>query len=140
MSTYSVIYYTNPYQRAQAKAAAAHRQSVRAIRRKKAAKRQLITALILFFTIIASVLIISNCLRANQVNASSAKTENVYYKTVEVEEGDTLWDLADLYMGEKSFSRQEYIKQVKELNHLSGDTIESGSYLMVPYVETVSEL
>ena len=37
MSTYSVIYYTNPYQRAQAKAAAAHRQSVRAIRRKKAA-------------------------------------------------------------------------------------------------------
>ena len=122
MSTYSVIYYTNPYQRAQAKAATAHRQSVRAIRRKKAAKRQLITALILFFTIIASVLIISNCLR------------------VEVEEGDTLWDLADRYMGEKSFSRQEYIKQVKELNHLSGDTIESGAYLMVPYVETVSEL
>ena len=43
-------------------------------------------------------------------------------------------------MGEKSFSRQEYIEQVKELNHLSGDMIESGAYLMVPYVETVSEL
>ena len=140
MSTYSVIYHTNPYQKAQAKAAAAHRQSIRAIRRKRAAKRQLITALILFFTVLASVLIISNCLRANQVKASSAKAENIYYKTVEVEEGDTLWDLADHYMGEKSFSRQEYIEQVKELNHLIGDTIESGAYLMVPYAETVSEL
>lgn len=140
MSTYSVIYHTNPYQRAQAKAAAAHRQNVRTIRRKKAAKRQLITALVLFFTVLASVLIISNCLRANQVKASSVKTENIYYKTVEVEDGDTLWDLADRYMGEKSFSRQEYIEQVKELNHLSGDTIESGAYLMVPYVETFSEL
>lgn len=140
MSTYSVIYHTNPYQKAQAKAAAAHRQSIRAIRRKRAAKRQLITALILFFTVLASVLIISNCLRANQVKASSAKAENIYYKTVEVEEGDTLWNLADRYMGEKSFSRQEYIEQVKELNHLIGDTIESGAYLMVPYAETVSEL
>ena len=140
MSTYSVIYHTNPYQKAQAKAAAAHRQSVHAIRRKRAAKRQLITALILFFTVLASVLIISNCLRANQVKASSVKAENIYYKTVAVEEGDTLWDLADRYMGEKSFSRQEYIEQVKELNHLSGDMIESGAYLMVPYVETVSEL
>lgn len=140
MSTYSVIYHTNPYQKAQAKAAAAHRQSIRAIRRKRAAKRQLITALILFFTVLASVLIISNCLCANQVKASSAKAENIYYKTVEVEEGDTLWDLADRYMGEKSFSRQEYIEQVKELNHLIGDTIESGAYLMVPYAETVSEL
>ena len=140
MSTYSVIYHTNPYQKAQAKAAAAHRQSIRAIRRKRAAKRQLITALILFFTVLASVLIISNCLRANQVKASSAKAENIYYKTVEVEEGDTLWDLADRYMGEKSFSRQEDIEQVKELNHLIGDTIESGAYLMVPYAETVSEL
>ena len=140
MSTYSVIYHTNPYQKAQAKAAAAHRQSIRAIRRKRAAKRQLITALILFFTVLASVLIISNCLRANQVKASSWKAENIYYKTVEVEEGDTLWDLADRYMGEKSFSRQEYIEQVKELNHLIGDTIESGAYLMVPYAETVSEL
>lgn len=63
MSTYSVIYHTNPYQKAQAKAAAAHRQSIRAIRRKRAAKRQLITALILFFTVLASVLIISNCLQ-----------------------------------------------------------------------------
>ncbi len=140
MSTYSVIYHTNPYQRAQEKAAAAHRQSIRAMRRKKAAKRQLITALILFFAILASVLIISNFLRANQVKASSVKTENVYYKTIEVEDGDTLWDLADRYMGEKSFSRQEYIEQVKELNHLNGDMIESGAYLLIPYVETVSEL
>lgn len=75
MSTYSVIYHTNPYQRAQEKAAAAHRQSIRAMRRKKAAKRQLITALILFFAILASVLIISNFLRANQVKASSVKTD-----------------------------------------------------------------
>ena len=94
----------------------------------------------MFLTILATVLVSTSCLKGNQVKASSVHEENVYYKTIQVEEGDTLWTLADQYMGNCSFNRQEYIDEVKEMNHLASDTIESGAYLMIPYVGTISEL
>ena len=140
MSTYSVIYNTNPYQKAQARAQAQKRAHIQAAKKKQAIKRQALLADVMFLTILATVFVITGCLKANQVKASSAKEENVYYKTIQVEEGDTLWTLADQYMGSNSFDRQQYIDEVKEMNHLTDDTIESGAYLMIPYVETVSEL
>ena len=140
MSTYSVIYNTNPYQKAQARAQAQKRAHIQAAKKKQAIKRQALLAAVMFLTILATVFVITGCLKANQVKASSAKEENVYYKTIRVEEGDTLWTLADQYMGSNSFDRQQYIDEVKEMNHLTDDTIESGAYLMIPYVETVSEL
>ena len=140
MSTYSVIYNTNPYQKAQARARAQKRAHIQAVKKRQAIKRQVFLITIMFLTILATVLVITNCLKANQVKASSVHEENIYYKTIQVEEGDTLWTLADQYMGSNSFDRQEYIDEVKEMNHLTSDTIESGAYLMIPYVETVSEL
>lgn len=140
MSTYSVIYNTNPYQKAQARAQAQKRAHIQAAKKKQAIKRQALLAAVMFLTILATVFVITGCLKTNQVKASSAKEENVYYKTIQVEEGDTLWTLADQYMGSNSFDRQQYIDEVKEMNHLTDDTIESGAYLMIPYVKTVSEL
>ena len=140
MSTYSVIYNTNPYQKAQARARAQERARIQALKKKQAIKRQVLLAAVMFLTILATVFVITNCLKANQVKASSAKEETIYYKTIQVEEGDTLWTLADQYMGNSSFDKQQYIDEVKEINHLTDDTIESGAYLMIPYVETVSEL
>ena len=140
MSTYSVIYNTNPYQKAQARAHAQKRARIQAAKKKQTVKRQAFLVAVMFLTILATVFVITGCLRANQVKASSVKEENVYYKTIQVEEGDTLWTLADQYIGNSSFDRQQYIDEVKEMNHLADDTIESGAYLMIPYVETVSEL
>ncbi len=140
MSTYSVIYNTNPYQKAQARAQAQKRAHIQAAKKKQAIKRQALLAAVMFLTILTTVFVITGCLKTNQVKASSAKEENVYYKTIQVEEGDTLWTLADQYMGSNSFDRQQYIDEVKEMNHLTDDTIESGAYLMIPYVKTVSEL
>ena len=140
MSTYSVIYNTNPYQKAQARARAQKRARIQAAKKKQAIKRQILLIAVMFLTILATVFVITGCLKTNQVKASSVKEENVYYKTIQVEEGDTLWTLADQYIGNSSFDRQQYIDEVKEMNHLTDDTIESGAYLMIPYVETISEL
>jgi arginyl-tRNA synthetase len=38
-----------------------------------------------------------------------------YYTSVEVASGDTLWTIADKYMGEGSFDKREYIEEVKQL-------------------------
>lgn len=70
-------------------------------------------------------------------NASAADT--VYYKyytNVEVQPGDTLWELAGMYMGEHYESRDAYIEEVKELNRLTSSQIISGRSLILPYYST----
>ena len=68
---------------------------------------------------------------------ASEVTYYKYYTNVKVQSGDTLWSLAEVYMDENYASRDEYIREVKQVNHLSkGDTIVSGEYLILPYYST----
>ena len=57
-----------------------------------------------------------------------------YYKCIEVQEGDTLWDIASAYADEGT-SVKAYIKELKEINHLDSDSIQEGSYLTVAYTD-----
>ena len=56
------------------------------------------------------------------------------YTSVQIEEGDNLWNLCDAYYSQGYSNKQEYIMEVKRLNHLS-DTqyITAGAYLVLPY-------
>ena len=60
---------------------------------------------------------------------------NKYYKTICVEEGDTLWDIAGEYVNGTGVSRQEYIDEVCRLNGLDADEIQAGEYIVVAYYE-----
>ena len=60
---------------------------------------------------------------------------NKYYKTICVEAGDTLWDIAGEYVEGTDVSRQEYIEEVCRLNGLEGDEIQAGEHIVVAYYE-----
>lgn len=67
---------------------------------------------------------------------SSAKEEHEsfkYYTSIEIQEGDSLWALAEEYGATAYVDCNEYIAEVKEINHLQGDEIHSGQYLTIPY-------
>lgn len=140
MSTYSVIYHTDPYQHRQAREAEGRQRRQRAVRTRQLRRRCLVTMMILFFLFSAGIAALGKTLQADPVQASAAKTEAVYYTSIQVEEGDTLWEIAEEYRDMRSCSKREYIETIKELNHLSGYQIESGEYLLIPCVKTVSEL
>ena len=55
------------------------------------------------------------------------------YKSIELQEGDTLWGIAELYMDDNYNSIDEYISELKEINNLDSDEIHEGHYLMVAY-------
>ena len=57
------------------------------------------------------------------------------YTSVRVEEGDTLWSLANEYSSVEYKDNNSYIKEVKKLNHISDEVIHEGSYLVLPYYE-----
>lgn len=56
-----------------------------------------------------------------------------YYKEVKVHLGETLWDIANQNMTEEYASAKEYIKEVQDINSLSGDEILYGQRLLIPY-------
>lgn len=74
----------------------------------------------------------------SKAEAKDSKTRYYkYYANVQVQSGDTLWDLASDYMDEHYESRQEYIQEVRKLNSLpDSDSIVSGQYLILPYYST----
>ena len=48
--------------------------------------------------------------------------------------GDTLWDLAEDYMGDQYESRAVYVAEVRQINGIAdSDSIVSGQYLIMPY-------
>ena len=47
--------------------------------------------------------------------------------------GETLWDIANQNMTEEYASAKEYIKEVQDINSLSGDEILYGQRLLIPY-------
>ena len=70
---------------------------------------------------------------------SMAKEEGAgprpYYKSVRIQEGDSLWGIARQYREGSSMSMDEYVNQLRQMNSLKKDTIHTGQYLTVVYFE-----
>lgn len=69
---------------------------------------------------------------------SKAKADNEevyykYYKSIQIEEGDTLWSLAEENMNGQYKNSNVYIKEVMDMNAMSDDTIVAGEYIVIPY-------
>ncbi|MCI8822992.1 MAG: LysM peptidoglycan-binding domain-containing protein [Lachnospiraceae bacterium] len=60
-----------------------------------------------------------------------------YYANIEIQKGDTLWEIADAYMDADHYRNwTEYINEVMKLNHMVSDHLVTGEKLIVPYYST----
>ncbi len=57
----------------------------------------------------------------------------VYYTSIEIGYGDSLWSIAQRYAPALGLSAEAYIDCLKRMNHLEDDTIHEGRYLTVMY-------
>lgn len=64
---------------------------------------------------------------------SASNASKKYYKCITIEEGDTLWDIANEYKTEEYASTQDYIDEVLAMNNLNTDVIVDGTNLLIPY-------
>lgn len=91
-------------------------------------KRKLFTALT------AAIIVISTIIIINTVTAQGDEIEKEKcYKSIMIEYGDTLWDIAKEYYDSSSYTIPEYIEELKSINSLDCDNIQSGSYIIVSY-------
>lgn len=117
------------------------REDTRAYRRliaKRRRERQL-RARLMFIAMLFSVICIS--FFATHTSTHAEDTEPVvkykYYTTYQIEKGDTLWSIAETYMDKDYYhSVNDYIKEVRQMNHLSSDKIQEGKSLMIAYYST----
>ena len=117
----------------------AKREQVRKAHRVHAARKQRErrrTVLILLVTLI-SIFIIGVGFGTMLAKAQEPEksTSEKYYRSICVEKGDTLWDIASEYMDSVYYaSHAEYMKEIREINHISPNgQIISGQTLIIPY-------
>ena len=90
---------------------------------------------ILFDLLIAiATMVTVICVFAMTSNAKQDHNMYKYYTSVQVEDGDSLWSIAEEYSDVDAYaSYSDYIDEVKQINHISGDDIHAGEYLTIPY-------
>ena len=102
------------------------------IKRQRQLRRNICMCL---FTVLL-VISLSFILFSFRTRAQGSKDEIMYkyYKSIMVDEGDSLWKYAGLY-GDKQYyaTPDDYIKEVMSMNFLEDETIISGQYLILPY-------
>lgn len=101
--------------------------------RKKQVRRNILL-LILSTIILSSILVLfaSMSIQASDMEHQQ-QVSYKYFKSIYIDQGDTLWSIAETNMDEHYSDPKEYINEVKRMNSLTSDRIECGSYLIVPY-------
>ena len=92
-----------------------------------------IIAILTLLIILGGVLLGSSWSDARRSQSSADHPIYKYYTTVTVEDGDTLWTLADAYMDDQYQNKREFITEVKQLNQIDENRIHEGTQLVIPY-------
>lgn len=94
-------------------------------------KRILIFCVTLILMFCVGVVFGSLLARAEETEAEQM---HKYYANIQIQKGDTLWEIADLYMDDRHYEcRQEYILEVMRMNHMTDSHLTAGKKLIVPY-------
>lgn len=102
--------------------------------RKKEVRRNVILLFVSFLIIVLCVCFASAF--SAQAQDMDTKVSYKYFKSIYIEEGDSLWSIGKEYADEHYSSVASYINEVKRMNSLESDFIKTGSYLIVPYYST----
>ncbi|AOC91227.1 cell division suppressor protein YneA [Bacillus amyloliquefaciens] len=78
----------------------------------------------LFTVILSAAILLVSC-------AGNDQTLSQYVK-IKVQDGDTLWSLADHVAEKKNINKEEFIEWVTENNHLQTADIKPGDELILP--------
>lgn len=62
------------------------------------------------------------------------ETEYKYYTGIEIQKGDTLWEIAKEYINTDHYKDlMEYMNEVMKINHMTTDRLTAGKKIIIPY-------
>lgn len=117
-----------------------NQKSENRIRNNKIRRQKEIRKNILATIMTIGIIIILSLSASSFMSKAKCNDDNVdykYYKCIAISSNDTLWSIAQEYMDIDHYrSIDDYIKEVKQMNHLKTDVITYGGYLIIPYYST----
>ena len=72
---------------------------------------------------------VNTTVNAKHTQAAQRSTQTTY-KSIRISGSDSLWSIAQEYRGVEN--TDDFVEELKTLNSLSSDRIQTGSYLLVP--------
>ena len=98
-----------------------------------------ILVLLVLIAILSSGFFGHNLMQA-MAEEEPAVSYSKYYTSIRLEEGDTLWNLAEKYNHHSAKTMEEYVRELKSMNCLIDDSIHAGNYLTVTYYRADPEI
>ena len=98
--------------------------------KRKGLSANLLLLVIGTFILLFSCLFLGNFMSSAHENDTNS-VQSTYYKSIRIQPGDTLWDIASDNMTDEYDSIDEYIQLVKDTNGLESDYIQAGQYLII---------
>lgn len=91
-------------------------------------RRQLLVFVLALITIVSTLI-----LGSFNTMAKNEKEAYKYFESYEVKPGDSLWSIADEYITPEYRDKEEYIAEIKQMNHMLDDDLSAGDFLIVSY-------
>ena len=102
-------------------------------KRRAQVRRQKGILLLISCMFFCSVVILGTTISA-KADTKDDFPEYTYYKTIEIQDGDSLWSIASVYAPQNHQDTRSYIKEVCVLNHISeNQMLHEGATITVPY-------
>lgn len=105
-------------------------------RAKVVARRRMILLLTTILLITIGSVVFGSIFSSAQTNAEESGIQYKYYKSIQIEKGDSLWSIAKEYCTDAYAGTQEYVDELKEINNLTSDEIHYGQHLIVVYYDS----
>lgn len=83
-----------------------------------------------------TTVILTLVLLLSVISFSGLTSKEVYYKDIEIEDGQTLWQIAESEFGKNSDIRK-YVYQIKKINNIESSNIVPGQIIKVPVEKEV---
>ncbi len=99
--------------------------------RQQQVKRTKFNIFIIVAILLINITIIACTLLSNAQEIETKDNYTVHYISYEIESGDSLWSIAQEYKSNPELSTKEAVNEIKEINHLSKETIYEGQYIIV---------
>ena len=86
--------------------------------------------------LVISVIILSIILIISVLSFKAMTEKEIYYKDIEIKNGQTLWQIAESEFGSNSDIRK-YVYQIKQINNLKNSNLTPGQIIKVPIEKEV---
>ena len=104
-------------------------------RRENQVRRQKRILAISAIVVISLIVLLGSSIHAFASNSDDVNLYT-YYESVQVEDGDTVWTIADRYVNTSKISKQDYVNEICSMNHLQNGQIHAGEYIIVATYST----